>query len=167
MRPRLKLSLEDRFQDQLQCSLDHPVPNGWNRNHANFVPVLRYFHPARSLWLICPLHQLLAKLVQKSLYAFGLHGRKRDTINSWCPVVDSSSPISFTQSFQLTNVHIQTPEPPSRFGLRLDVESSSQVLQTDGCLSHLTLASRVELDLLCSKAPSLHRHYPASSLLQA
>ena len=26
IRPPLKLGLEDRFQDQLQCSLDHPVP---------------------------------------------------------------------------------------------------------------------------------------------
>jgi hypothetical protein len=60
---------------------------------------------------------------------------------------------------------------PGRFdvqtvSLRLDVESSSQVLQTDGCLCHLTPASFL-IRLVCSKAPLLGGRYPASSLLRA
>src|SRR3984885_11401112 len=35
---------------------------------------------------------------------------------------------------------VQTPEPPGRFSLRLDVYSPPQVLQIDGRLCHLVLA---------------------------
>ena len=52
-------------------------------------------------------------------------------------------------------------------GLRRDVKSSPQVLQLDGCFYHGTPASHVGQDSLCSKAPSLHGNYPASSLLRA
>ena len=39
-------------------------------------------------------------------------------------------------------------------------------MQTNGCLCHLTPASHVAEDIMCSKAPLLHRRYPASSLLR-
>ena len=55
---------------------------------------------------------------------------------------------------------------PRRFSLRLDIESWSQVLQINRCLYHLTAASHVDQDIMCSKVPSLHRRYPASSLLR-
>src|ERR1700676_96963 len=49
IRPRLKISLEDRLQDELECSLDHTVTNGRNRKNADLgAPVFRNFlfpHP--------------------------------------------------------------------------------------------------------------------------
>ncbi len=56
---------------------------------------------------------------------------------------------------------------PRQLSLRLDVYPSSQVLQTTGCLYHLTPASRVDEGTVCSRAPWLHGRYPASSLLRA
>ena len=61
---------------------------------------------------------------------------------------------------------VQAPEPPGRFSLRLDVYPPSQVLQTDGRLCHLAPASHVVGGVPNSRAPSLHGHYPASSLLR-
>ena len=44
------------------------------------------------------------------------------------------------QRFDLADVDVQTPEPPRRISLRLDVYSPPQVLQIDGRLCHLVLA---------------------------
>ena len=52
-------------------------------------------------------------------------------------------------------------------GLRLDVDPPSQVLQTDGRLYHYAPASLCCRRSANSRAPSLQRHYPPSSLLQA
>src|SRR5215471_809057 len=42
-------------------------------------------------------------------------------VNSRCSVIGLGLPIGFLEGLLFTDVHIQTPEPPSRFGLRLDV----------------------------------------------
>ena len=49
----------------------------------------------------------------------------------------------------------QSPEPPGRFSLRLDVYSPPQVLQIDGRLCHLVLAFLMAGDVANSRAPSL------------
>src|SRR6516225_4045100 len=42
IRPRLKISLEDRLQDELESPLDHTVADSRNRKNADFLsPVLR------------------------------------------------------------------------------------------------------------------------------
>src|SRR5262245_63986563 len=61
---------------------------------------------------------------------------------------------------------VQTPEPPSRLSLRLDVYSPSQVLQINGRLCHLVLAFLIEGETTNSRVPLLHGHYSASSLLR-
>ena len=55
---------------------------------------------------------------------------------------------------------------PRWFSLRLDVYPSSQVLQIDRWFYHSTSASHVDEEIVCSRVPSLHGRYPASSLLQ-
>ena len=61
---------------------------------------------------------------------------------------------------------VQTPETPGRLSLRLDVYSPSQVLQIDGRLCHLVLASLIAGEVTNSRAPSLRGHCSASSLLR-
>src|ERR1035438_7196457 len=46
-RPRLKVSFEDRLQDELECPLDHSITDRRNRKHADFAPVLRSFFRTR------------------------------------------------------------------------------------------------------------------------
>src|SRR5262252_3854176 len=44
VRPRLKISFEDRLQNELECSLDHTVPDGRNRKNTDLgAPVFRNF----------------------------------------------------------------------------------------------------------------------------
>src|SRR6202051_2932131 len=62
---------------------------------------------------------------------------------------------------------IQSPEPPGRFSLRLDVYSPPQVLQIYGRLCHLVLAFPYVGDIANGRATSLRGHYSASSLLRA
>ncbi len=61
---------------------------------------------------------------------------------------------------------VQTPELPGRLSLRLDVYSPSQVLQIVGRLCHLVLAFLIAGEVTNSRAPSLHGHCSASSLLR-
>src|SRR6201987_3701663 len=61
---------------------------------------------------------------------------------------------------------VQSPELPGRLSLRLDVYSPPQVLQIDGRLCHLVLAFLIVGDIANGRAPWLHGHYSASSLLQ-
>ena len=53
-----------------------------------------------------------AKLVEKSLHAFGFHGRKRHPVNSRGSVVGLGQPIGFPERLPFANVDIQPPEPP-------------------------------------------------------
>ena len=57
------------------------------------------------------------------------------------------------------------PRRQERFGLRLDVYPPPQVLQIDGRLYHLTPASHFAEGVMNSRAPLLHRRYPASTLI--
>src|SRR5215471_20857596 len=54
-----------------------------------------------------------------------------------------------------------------RFSLRLDVYPPPQVLQINGRLCHLVLAFPRFGGVANGRAPWLHGHYPASSLLRA
>ena len=57
-------------------------------------------------------------------------------------------------------------EAPRRLSLRLDVDPPSQILQINGRLCHLALASPCRRRNTISRVPSLHQRYPASSLLR-
>src|SRR5712691_9957301 len=61
---------------------------------------------------------------------------------------------------------VQPPEAPRRFSLRLDIYPPSQVLQTNGLLYHLALASHVVRGATNSRIPLLRGHYSASSLMR-
>lgn len=95
--------------------------NGAHPVLLHLAATLRYFHFPCPLWPICPFYQLLTELVEKFRLASCFHSRKRHAVNTRCSVVGLGLPIGFSQCLPLTNVNIQTPEPPSRFGLRLDV----------------------------------------------
>jgi hypothetical protein len=136
----LEVSFEDRLQDEFQCTLDYAIANGRNRELANLAPLLRNSDLPRSLGSIAPLHQLLAKLAKKGVYALYGDGLERYPINTRGAIVLFGQFIGGAKCFLFADVAIQAPKSPRWFGLRLDVESSSQVLQRDGCLCHLTPA---------------------------
>src|SRR5215467_12871464 len=63
-------------------------------------------------------------------------------------------------------MHVQSPEPPGWFGLRLAVYPPPQVLQTNGRLCHFTPALLVAGGSTDSRVPLLGGHYSASSLIR-
>src|SRR5215831_9018815 len=140
-RPRLKISFEDGFQDEFERTLDHPVADGRNRKPANLTPVFRYPDLPRSLGSIAPLHQLLAKPAKKRVHPILFDGVERHPIDARGAVVLLRQLIGSVERLLFADVPIQSPKSPRWFSLRLDVESSSQVLQRNGCLGHLTPAS--------------------------
>src|ERR1700720_2051444 len=61
---------------------------------------------------------------------------------------------------------VHSPETPGRVSLRLDVYSPPQVLQIHGRLYHLVLAFLITGETTNSRAPLLHGHCSASSLIR-
>src|SRR5450432_2640031 len=106
IRPRLKISFEDRLQDQLECPLNHTITDRRKRKHADFTPVFRYL-------LLPPPHgriragdQLLPYLPEKPLQAPFFDGLERDPVYSWCPVVCLRHPVGFVKRLPLADVDV-------------------------------------------------------------
>ncbi len=87
--------------------------------------------------------QFTMKAFKKGFQACCFDGVKRHTVNPRCPVIPLGHLVGFPKRFHLADVNVQSPKPPGLVGLRLQVNLPPQVLQTDGRLCHLTLASRV------------------------
>src|ERR1700733_2027433 len=121
IRPRLEIGFKDRLQNELECSLNHPITDSWNRQNADLSPVLW------NLLLPCPhgpirvTDQFVPDPPQETFRSALLNGLKRDPVDSRCPVVAFRHPVSFVERFHLADVDVQPPETPSRFSLRLDV----------------------------------------------
>src|SRR5262249_38292378 len=141
IRPWLEISFEDGFQDQFERTLDHSITDGRNRKVADLAALLRDSDLPRSLGSIPPLSQLLAELLKKHLHALGFDSVERHPIDTGGAVVLLRQLVGRAERFSFTGVAIQAPKSPRWVSLRLDVQSSSQVLQRDGCLCHFTPAS--------------------------
>src|SRR5215510_6862249 len=131
----------DGFQDEFERTLYHAITDRRNRKVAHLASLFRYSDLPRSLGSIAPLHQLLAKLVEKRVHAVCFDGLERHPITARGTVVLFGQLVGGTERLAFADVAIQAPKSPRWFGLLLDVQYSSQVLQLDGCLCHLTPAS--------------------------
>src|SRR5712672_394757 len=145
IRPRLKVSLEDRFENEQQRTLDHTVPDRRNREDADFLAaVLRdLLLPVRHGYVLAR-DQLVSDLVQKSVHSPFLDGLEGDPVNSRGSVVLLGQAVGFVERLFLADVDEQAPKTPRRFGLRLGVDLPSQVLQTHERLCHPPLPSFLE-----------------------
>src|SRR5215470_2633526 len=106
-------------------------------------------------------NQFLPEPLEPCPRPFGLDGLKRHSVNSRSTVVLLGQPKGFAQRLQLADMHIQSPESPGRFSLRLAIYPPPQLLQTDGRLCHLTPASPLGGGSTDSRAPLLDGHCSA------
>jgi hypothetical protein len=167
IRPLVKVGFKDRLQDELESSLDHPVPHRRNRQDALAVALaLRYCLTPVPRGLIRAIGQFVSYLLQEWLHSRRFAGLERHPIDTWRAVVFFSHPVGFVERFPFADMDVEAPEAPRRFSLRLGVYPPSQVLQTDGRLSHLAPASRIGGGVTGSRVPWLHGSYPASPLLR-
>jgi len=138
-----------------------------NRKDAHFTPVFRYFlPPGRPRHVVAP-SQFVTYLFEESLYTLFLDVVEGYPVDSRSSVVLLGQRVRHAQCFHLADMHVQSPEPPRRFSLRLDVYSPPQVLQINGRIYQLVLAFLMVGDVTNSRAPLLHGRYSASSLLRA
>src|SRR5208282_2736384 len=165
-RPRLEVRLEDWFQYQLERALHHSVADRRNRKDADLAPILRYFLSPGRQRHIAALDQFVRNLPEERLYALRFDGLEGHPVTSRSAIVLFGQRIRLAQCVQLADVDIESPEPPGRLSLRLDVYSPPQVLQIHGRLCHLVLAFLVVGDATSSRAPLLHGNYSASPLLR-
>src|SRR5215469_6762623 len=122
VRPRLEISFEDRLQDELEGSLNHPVTNSRNRENADFgAPVLRDFLLSYPHGLIRFSDQFVLNLLQKTLHSVSLDGCERHPVNARGSVITLRHLVGFLERFRLADMNVQSPESPSWFSLRLDV----------------------------------------------
>jgi hypothetical protein len=57
------------------------------KEHADFVPVFRYFLSSGWQRCICALIEFIRYLFEESIYALRFDGREGHPIDSWSPVV--------------------------------------------------------------------------------
>src|SRR5215472_14186518 len=107
VRPRLKISFEDRLQDELEGPLDHAVPNGRNGKNANLsAPVLRYFlFPHPHGW-IRALDQFVLNLFQKTLPSAFLNSVKRHPVTARSSVIPFRHLVGFLKCFHLADMNV-------------------------------------------------------------
>jgi len=106
IRPRLEISFEDRFQDELECSLDHAIADRGNRQDADLAPVLRNLllpcaHGSIRVW-----DQFVSDLLKKTLFSTFFDGLERDPVYSRCPVVLLGHPIGFLKCLHFADVDV-------------------------------------------------------------
>src|SRR5580704_11601687 len=84
IRPRLEISFEDRFQDELEPSLNHAITDRGNREDADLsAPVLRYLLLPCSHGPIRVGDQFVSNLLKKTLHSALFDGLERDPVYSW------------------------------------------------------------------------------------
>jgi hypothetical protein len=122
IRSRLEVGFENRLQNELECSLDHAITDGRDRQDANLrSPILRYLllpHPHGPIRLI---DQFVLNLLEKTLRSALFDGLERDPVDSRCPVVFLRHLVGFLQSFHFADMDVESPETPGWFSLRLVV----------------------------------------------
>src|SRR5271166_4943757 len=110
--------------------------------------------------------QFVPQLLDQSLRALRLNGLEGHPVYSRSPIVLFGHLIRCAQGLHPADVDVKPPETPGRFSLRLDVYPPPQVLQINGRLCHLVLAFPYVGGVANGRAPSLHGHYSASSLVR-
>src|ERR1700748_3193585 len=80
IRPRLEVRLEHRFEDELERTLHHSVPDRRDRQDADFAPVFLYLLLPGWEWLVGAPGQFVAQLLEQSLHALRLDGLERDPV---------------------------------------------------------------------------------------
>src|SRR4051794_17823063 len=96
-RPRLEVSLEDSFQDELECPLDHAVANARNTQDANLAPVFGYLPPSIPHRTVRVCSQFVPELLKERLDSALLDGFKRDPVNAGSPVILPGQQVSLVQ----------------------------------------------------------------------
>src|SRR5262245_24755638 len=96
-RPRLEVSLEDGFQDELHGSLDLAVANAGNTQDADLAPVFGYLLASIPHRTIRLRSQFVPELLKERLNSALLDGLEGDPVNARGTVVLLGQEVSLVQ----------------------------------------------------------------------
>src|SRR5207244_6251971 len=164
IRPRLEVRLEHRFEDELERTLHHSVPDRRDRQDADFAPVFRYLLLPGWEWLVGAPGQFVAQLLEQSLHALRLDGLERDPVYSRAPsfclaIAYAARRVSILQTWTYSP---QKRQDGSAFALTYSLRLRSCKSMDAFVISSLPYVG----DIANGRAPSLHGHYSPSSLLR-
>ena len=83
----MEVSLKDRLHYQLERPLNHAIPDGRYRQHADLSSILGYFALPRFHGSIGALDQLVPYLLEKALCTLSLDGLERHAVDARRAVV--------------------------------------------------------------------------------
>src|ERR1039458_72824 len=107
IRSRLKISFEDRLQNELERPLNHTVADSRDRQNADFLaPVLGNLLLPSPHGPIRVVDQFLPDLPQKTLPSAVLDGVERDPVNPGCPVITLRHLVSLMERFHLADMDV-------------------------------------------------------------
>src|SRR5436309_12369937 len=86
-RPRLEVSLEDGFQDELEGPLDHAVANARDAEDADLAAIFKYLLPPVPHRTVRVCSQFVPDLHKERLHAAHLDGLEGDPVNARGTVV--------------------------------------------------------------------------------
>src|SRR5215475_1473966 len=163
----LKVGLEDRFQNELGCGLNHPVTDGWNAERT-LAFTIRFWdhHPPHWIRPVRLRNQFLTQACQPRFHALLLNLLKAHPVHTGCTRIGAGESIRVTQNVFAANLVVEHVEAESRLRFRLAIELSLKVPDLIWCYQahrqspsprHLRKRTR-------SQGPLLRRHYPASML---
>ena len=168
VRGRIQIRFEDRLQHQLRGGLHHPVPDRRDTEWTLAAAGLWDHHPPHRLAPIRLRTQFLAQPGQPVLQARRFDLIERDPVHAWRAFVGARQVVRVVQDVRSPDLVIQDVEPETRLGLRLDIkfplQSPDRSLVFPGSspiTSPHSLRKRTR-----SQGPSLHRSYPASTVLR-
>src|SRR6266849_6528197 len=96
VRSRLEIGFKDWLQDELNCSLNHPVADRGDRQNAHLrAPVLRDLLLPHRHGLIRVVDQFVPNLPQKTFHSAFFNSLERDPIDAWGSVVTLGHFIGF------------------------------------------------------------------------
>src|ERR671918_1376254 len=135
VRVRAEIRLEDGFKDKPQRPLHHAITDARNLKRADFSVLLRNVYPAVRLRLVPARKKVVSYLRKERVETRRLDGFKRLPLQTGGAPVPLSDAIGLLQGFSLRDMHEDTPKAMRLIRLRLSIDPSPQLLQTDGCFS--------------------------------
>src|SRR5262249_62181421 len=111
-RPRVEVSLEDGFQDELEGPLDPAVANARDAEDAVLAAIFGYLLPSVPHRTVRVCSQFVPDPQKERLHAALLDGLEGDPVKARGPVVLLGQEVSLVQGFHLADVDVQAPEAP-------------------------------------------------------
>jgi hypothetical protein len=162
---RFQIGLEDRLDHQLRGSLHHPVPDCRDTKRALAAVGLGDHHAPYRIGPIGPFTQYLSEARQPLLSPRRFDRRERHPVHPRCTAIGVCQPIGLFQD--VPHLVVEQIEAVVRLRLRFEIELLLKVPDLFRCLeAHRQSPSpRLLPKHAGSQAPSLRRHYPASTVV--